>query len=125
MNRVRNRWRRFAFKCTLSVIGLALFTAQLSYKFYLCASRPVFNASVKAMPLKSQIGLHPFFPKYHSRDLPSLDKRYDLKQISELFAPPSLQEHLPLKQKKEFYLPTEAAISSAAFRVSLRGPPSV
>ncbi|MDR3717007.1 MAG: hypothetical protein P4L51_29705 [Puia sp.] len=126
MGRIRHRYQRFVFKFILSVIGISLFAGQLSYKFYLHASLPVFHAAfAKENTGQSENAGHPILPNYHNRQLLTLDKRYDAKHIFELFTPPSQIVTLPpVRQTAKFIQLAGAVVSNTAIIITLRGPPT-
>ncbi|HEV2479104.1 MAG TPA: hypothetical protein VGS79_05560 [Puia sp.] len=70
------------FKGLFSVIGLILFTAQVSYKFYYSASMPVYRAS-----LERHAGSGAVTGTDAGTDTLSLDKRFDLKPSFGLLTP--------------------------------------
>jgi hypothetical protein len=124
MSPIKHKWRRSAFKCTLTVIGLVLFTAQLSYKFYLCANMPAFHPDGKATQHKTRVSsADPSFPNYQSRQCLLLDKRYDYKHTFALLVPVFRVDHLPQEPKKEFYHFLAGAVAGTVLSISPRGPP--
>jgi hypothetical protein len=122
----------------LSVICLVLFTAQLSYKFYLFASVPAFTNGDEIISHKSRAISHkgetisretgnpgnPGTPNYHGKVRLLLDKRYEQKHIFVLLAPTVGVDHLPLNGKREFYYCPESNLSNSPLTTSLRGPPA-
>ncbi|HMI01189.1 MAG TPA: hypothetical protein VK541_01830 [Pedobacter sp.] len=121
----KHRWRRSAFKCTLSVIGLVLFTVQLSYKFYLFASIPVIQLTHDSISYAANLKSHPATPNYHSYVHLLLDKRYDYKHTYTLITPQFQVQHFREKSIKLFDIFPAAAISTTHPAALFRGPPAI
>jgi len=112
-------------KCILSVIGLALFTGQLSYKFYLFANLPVYPAEHSEFTHSITIKGIPGAPSYCCTYCLLLDKRYDLQPA---FTLPALTYHLhyfPGKSIIILDIPRGNTTSAALFTPFLRGPPFI
>src|SRR5579872_379749 len=96
MKALKHKWRRFAFKCILSVTGLVLFTAQVSYKFYRSSSMAVLQTGAEA---GFHTGYRTFSAKSHTSSL-TLDKRFDLQDtfalLSPFFSLPAFDQPEPL-----------------------------
>jgi hypothetical protein len=116
-----------AFKCILSLLWLALFAEQSSYKFYQLASTPQ-NHSRKVGTNETCPGSDHIFsncPNHTGMSL-SLDKRYNLKHIFTLPAPLQRIDALPTEHKNKcFFFYSEATICSSCLTTALRGPPVV
>jgi hypothetical protein len=112
----------FAKKSLLLLVGLALFGAPLSHKFYLFSSQQSFRRNMMTgnadhSPL-SAIGLH----DYHKCRLLSMDKRYDYKQTIGIF-PFLILIVSPEPGDWEHYVPTDPTIIRIISASYLRGPP--
>ena len=121
----KHRWRQSAFKCTLSVIGLVLFTAQLSYKFYLFASIPVIQSGHNGFSYTANVKSPPAKPNYHSSVHLLLDKRYDYKHAYALITPLFQVQHFREESKKLFDIFPATAISTTNPAALFRGPPAI
>lgn len=121
----RHRWRRSAFKCILSVIGLALFTAQLSYKFYLFANSPVIQSGRGSTTHSVNVKGHPSIPNYHTRVHLLLDKRYDYKHTYALVTPVFQVQHFPQNSINSFSILPVKVITTANWITFFRGPPAI
>src|SRR5579872_1949630 len=77
MSRTLHKWRKFVFKCTFTVIGIVLFTAQVSYKFYQYASLPLFHgASIRHAAAGGHFSSS-VFARHRGKAFLTIDKRYD------------------------------------------------
>ncbi|MBS1605753.1 MAG: hypothetical protein JST42_24045 [Bacteroidetes bacterium] len=93
--------RRTAFKSTVAVIGLVLFTVQLSYKFYVFSSQPLFGRHATAN--RHEIRFEGTTVVVSGHVILSLDKRYDIKHVFALLPqhidngafPAALPAHYP------------------------------
>ena len=125
MIRLRHKRNIGAFKGILSVIGLILFTAQLSYKFYEFANLPPVGSYENTFAHCRTVSEPGAASKcdISGRVLLSLDKRYDLKHI--YFLPTPLYNlAAPLVAScHEVYLLPRKAISRTPLPASLRAPP--
>lgn len=82
MSRPGHIWKKLAFKGLFSIVGLILFIAQVSYKFYYSASMPVYRAPVSQHhEAKAVSGTDTGAATL------SLDKRFDLKPSFALLTP--------------------------------------
>ncbi|HWB93259.1 MAG TPA: hypothetical protein VG605_15460 [Puia sp.] len=122
MSPLQHRRTWVAYQCAFAVISLMLFTAQLSYKFYEYANRPVFLRAAIHRASGQQVapGLH----NYDHRLILSLDKRYEVQKIVALTAPV-----LRIPPLASIMKPVSAGIFSFHFSFpcqcpDLRGPPS-
>lgn len=123
MYRVQHRWHVAAIKCTFTVINIILFTAQLSYKFYLFANQP-------SPELRGTVSIHtsvfpgdPASPNFDGRQLLSLDKRYSFKNIFSLPIPSYRNLHLSLTVKRQFYSFQDTLTDRPGLLLSSRSPP--
>jgi len=121
----KHRWRWSAFKCTLSVIGLILFTAQLSYKFYLFANVPVIQSGHNSLSYSANVKSHPANPNYHSDVHLLLDKRYDYKHSYALITPLFQVQYFREKSIKLFDISPAKTISTTNPAALFRGPPAI
>jgi len=115
------------FKGILGIVGVILFMAQLSYKFYQCASVPL-KGSQEYFPVHGQAAAHSVsFSNDDGQDrcLLSLDKRYDLKHIYYLPGSIFCLAPLPLAGFSEVYFLSPRAVSRPNLLSSLRAPPSI
>lgn len=121
------RWnrhqRRAAFKSTIAVIGLVLFTVQLSYKFYLFSSRPLFGQNATAPRHRIQFeGTTAVVSGYIFL---SLDKRYDLKHVFVLLPIHIENRQFPVARPVHYPDKPAAIKESILLPDSERGPPAV
>ena len=109
--RIRHTRFEIAIKIALAVIYFAYFTAQLSYKFYVCASFPAFTSTElidRACPA-IEISIH----GSPGNKALSMDKRYNGKHIFALLPPlswinplpPAYSTELPTYQLRQFISP--------------------
>ena len=119
----RDRGHRLALKCLFAVIGFSFFAVQVSYKFYVYSSRPVFQSAEKVQATGSSAPGHLISPKHRSGGLLSLDKRYDHKHIYELYIPPSRPVLQQSGVETIFYVSRVSPVSRENLFISLRGPP--
>lgn len=126
MLQLRHRGCLLFFKGILALIGVTLFIAQLSCKFYQCASIPP-QETLQYLPGH---GLNVHIVSLdngdrHEEPLLSLDKRYDLKYIyylpGSLFSMPPLQ----LAASSKVYFISPKAVSRPNLLSSLRAPPAI
>jgi len=119
------KWRHSAFKGILSVIGLALFTAQLSYKFYFFANIPVVQSGHGGITGSANVKNCRDLPDYHNNARLLLDKRYDYRHtyalITPLFQVPSIREK---RFRLVDILPAEVT-STTVLTAFFRGPPTI
>lgn len=126
MLQLRHRGCLLFFKGILALVGVTLFIAQLSCKFYQCASIPpqetrqylqAHGLSVRSVSLHNS--------DRHEEHLLSLDKRYDLKDI--YYLPGSLFSLPPLQQAagSKIYFISPKAVSRPNLLSSLRAPPPI
>jgi hypothetical protein len=119
------RYRKSAFKCILAVIGLVLFTVQVSYKFFVFSSQPMTRSKSRSAVHSFQICVNPAIPNVHNNHHLLLDKRYEIKHT---FAFPALifeLHHFPRDYKQSFYDPPDGTVSCTLLYARLRGPPSI
>jgi hypothetical protein len=116
-----------AFKGMLAVIVVALFTAQLSDKFYQCASIPIQGQQVSLQAHGQSVTHASAFSDSvcHQILLLSLDKRYDLKHIYYLPAAIFCLASLPAGSYMEAYIVSPKVVSRANLLSSLRAPPFI
>jgi len=123
---LKHKWYISALKCILSVIWLALFTAQLSYKSYQ-------YSGFSPYPSKEVISSHVLSGGEHvlsafhrtAKVFLSPDRRYDLRQFFTILHPSFRIDHLVVQSKKEAYILSLRIILKAPLSLSLRGPPLV
>jgi len=109
--RIKHTRFEIAIKIALAVIYFAYFTAQLSYKFYVCASFPSFSSTqlVDGAPGLASDIIH---ERAGNKAL-SMDKRYNGKHIFALLPPlswvnpqpPAYSSELPVYQLHLFIPP--------------------
>lgn len=121
MHRSRLIWRRLAFKGIFAVIGLTLFTAQVSYKFYSSASMPPFRHPAKHSGYSGH-GL--MAPRSATFSL-SLDKRFDLKPAFALLTPIFHLPHFKAAVCILVCLPDGKPQIGETASIYLRGPPAI
>jgi hypothetical protein len=98
--RIKHSSFEIAIKSALAVIYFAYFTAQLSYKFYVCASFPVFASTAlvnRATDSAVDIAIH---GSADNKAL-SMDKRYNGKHIFALLLPLPVINPLPVAYGSE------------------------
>jgi len=125
MSYQRNSWRRSAFKCVLLVVGLVLFSAQLSYKFYLFANLLPYQAGYSDIKHSITIKSVPGTPGFHCDLFLLLDKRYDRQPTHTLLTPIFQVQHFSIKTTRRLIIPTGNAIYISLPASSLRGPPFI
>jgi len=123
---LKHKWYMSAFKCILSVIWIALFTTQLSYKFYQFSSFSPYSSN-KEISQQIHSSNDKALSAFHSADkvFLSLDKRYDLKQLFTMLCPSFRIDPPVARYKDEFNILSLRIISHAPLSTSLRGPPLV
>lgn len=120
MGTVKNISQEIAKKLLFLLVGLALFAAPLSYKFYLFSSRQ----SIQGGGSAGQIGFPTAgVPDHHKGVLLSLDKRYDHKQAYGLVFPSLIPITVPDTGKPEHSAPTDLIVVGPVYSSYLRGPP--
>lgn len=127
MMRIRHKKCIAVFKGILVLVGIAVFIAQLSCKFYQYASIPVMGTQgyllAEGRDLHSVSSL--LNRDRHEEHLLSLDKRYDLKTIFYLPASCLRLASLPSTESKEINNVSSPTVSRPNLLSSLRAPPSV
>jgi len=121
MSRSRHIWKGLVFKVIFSVVGLTLFTAQVSYKFYRSASMPVFGSAQAGHKHSGYIPVS----GTDSKTRMSLDKRFDLKTSFALLTPVFCFLHFA---GTALILPSLSApetVDNKLVLSYLRGPPAV
>ena len=112
--------RKIVFKGVLVLIGLVLFTVQLSDRFYFLANRPFIDIGARH-------GAHKAFfctkPELSRECYFSPDKRYHFENGFTLFTPEPGQRNWLILSDQEFYVVNETAVWSTFPVISLRGPP--
>lgn len=107
------------------IICLALFTTQLSYKFYQFSSFPVGKVAGSTLshhPVRADGQMIPELNE-HGKIMLLLDKRYDLKHLFTLFVP-STQYVLWAGVKNDDYVVSPwKMVLRIPLITSLRGPP--
>ena len=119
MTRTRRTWKQLAFKTIFMVVGLVLFTAEVSCKFYRSASMPVYRSFEKR---PGRIAHRLFSCTDHSATL-SLDKRFDLEPA---FASPAPFLYFHPDTGPGLLLPCfigQRPVGNRQVPISLRGPP--
>jgi hypothetical protein len=127
MIRLTHRKWGFVFKGIVAVIGLILFIAQSSYKFYQSANLPPIRSYHAAKANPSPVENPTVTSKYdsHSKVFLSLDKRYDLAHV--YFLPASFF-NLPTPRAENSgnsYRWTAGLASRINLLASLRAPPGL
>jgi len=124
MRSLTYRLRKSAVKCIFPVIGVVLFTVQVSYKFFVFASQPLFRSEIRTTNHFFRISANPASPNVHNDHRLLLDKRYELKHVFALLTPLFELNHYP-GEVKSFFDPCPGSISFFTFlSPTLRGPPS-
>lgn len=124
MGFAKNTGKEFTKKLLFLLIGLALFAAPLSHKFYLFSSQQSiqrggsFGNTVHSIPPVAGLA------DYHKCHLLSLDKRYDHKQNYGLVFPFLIHITSPNTGKPEQYVPTNLTVVRSVSSSCLRGPPT-
>jgi hypothetical protein len=113
----------FVIKCLFLAVGLALFAAPLSHKFYLYASQQSFRAGNPHHQAGERRFSAAALGDHQQCRLLSLDKRYDLKQPFGTIFP--FLSQFPLPVRKINRLPTwdDYTFSRTTITFYLRGPP--
>jgi hypothetical protein len=88
----RNKWKKL-YISSLAVIYLVFFTAQLSYKFHICANFPLFGVSDDGVDNKLEAAFDSKGPNVDHKFYLSVDKRYDFKHVFGLVTPSFTIEH--------------------------------
>jgi hypothetical protein len=124
MSRIRHKNHMPGAKRVLAVLmGLILFTAQLSYRFYVLSSQPVFNAAAQKAASPSYPGTGILHDHNHAADL-SLDKRYNFQKTFALWVPIFRIDLPPIINKGKIpEWKEELPVSSLTAHPALRGPP--
>ena len=120
--RIRHTRFEIAIKIALAVIYFAYFTAQLSYKFYVCANYPVFTSTE---PVDRTAGPAFDIVIHGSPDNKALsvDKRYNGKHIFALLLPLSWVNPLPAAYSSELPVYQLRLFIPPALIPEQRGPP--
>ncbi|HEV2355271.1 MAG TPA: hypothetical protein VGR89_13570 [Puia sp.] len=116
----RHIGKQVAFKAVILLIGLSLFAAQISYKFYQSASMPLAGVSVSG---HIPPGYQPASGNFAGHRL-TLDKRFDVKYSLALFTPIIRFDHCAGQTQTLFYFPDTWPTEDAVRVTALRGPPS-
>jgi hypothetical protein len=126
MDLLRHRWSMSAFKCILSVICLALFTTQLSFRFYQSSSLSFINYNEGTSRPISHKGENNRIYHYHSHPkiYLSLDKRYNIPHFIAL--PPTVFAINALHAATQVKFPVncDGIKASFPFSVADRAPPA-
>jgi|GEM_PF-2543909 len=123
MRHAENTGREFAKKLLFLLLGLALFAAPLSHKFYLFSSQQSIRRGGSFKPTAYSIHPNMGVADNHECRLLSLDKRYDHKQTYDLLFPFLVPITWPKPGKTERYVPTDLAVVRGVPSSYLRGPP--
>jgi|SRR5579859_77655 len=123
MGFAKNTGREFAKRFLILLLGLALFAAPLSHKFYLFSSQHGFR-HITSAGNADRSGYYPIaLPDHHQCRLLSLDKRYDHKQTYGLVFPFLIPITSAKAGKPEHYVPTDLTVVRSVSSSYLRGPP--
>ena len=120
--RIRHTRFEIAIKIALAVIYFAYFTAQLSYKFYVCASFPAFTSTElidRAAGPVIDISIH----GSPGNKALSMDKRYNGKHIFALLLPLSWVNPLPAAYSSELPVYQLRLFIPPVLIPEQRGPP--
>ena len=112
-------------KFMLVVINLIYFTAQLSYKFYACASVPLHQSTEVKATKTLKLGAGTLMHGSADSKFLSLDKRYDSKHIFALLPVIPGIDSLPMSNTDELCEYWEIFFNTSAPLPSQRGPPFV
>ena len=113
MNPLRHKKTRAVFKSVLFLIGISLFTAQVSYKFYALSSRPVYH----------QVAANADLHHYDHRLSLSLDKRYKVQKVVAFPTPVFRLDGHPLASRPEQVFDQPPVLELQLSDPVLRGPP--
>jgi hypothetical protein len=125
MNGTHHKNHMTATKRAIALLmGLILFTSQLSYKFYLLSSRPVFD-HITQKPSPSSAGKGILHTYDHKAAL-SLDKRYNFQKVFALWTPVFQPGFFSTPNKRKIPGPDQGLPASLlTIHAALRGPPQV
>jgi hypothetical protein len=123
MGCAKYKYGEFAKKGLLLVIGLALFAAPLSHKFYLFASQQSLRRGDVAQMIKHPKGLGAGLQDFEHYRLLSLDKRYDFKQTFGALFPFLIPIAVPFCIKANQSIAVSPTIIRPVCSSFLRGPP--
>jgi len=123
MGCAKYKYGEFAKKGLLLVIGLALFAAPLSHKFYLFASQQSSQRGDVAHMLKHPKGLGTGLRDFERYRLLSLDKRYDLKQTFGALFPFLIPISVSFRSKANRSITADPTFIRSVCSSFLRGPP--
>ena len=124
MRRQKNIRRRGVLKGIFFIVGLVLFTAQLSGKFYLRASMPVTASPGEYSARQHEPGGQHAVSGNTNNTRLSLDKRYDLTTVFGLPAPIIRVLHSCAGVQRVLPLHADAPSVGILLFTLLRGPPS-
>jgi hypothetical protein len=113
----------FAKKGLLLVIGVALFAAPLSHKFYLFASQQSLRRGDVAHMIKHPKGLGTGLRDFEHCRLLSLDKRYDFKQTFGVLFPFLIPIAVPFRSNANKSIAADPTCIRSVCSSFLRGPP--
>jgi hypothetical protein len=99
--RIKHTRFEIAIKSALAVIYFAYFTAQLSYKFYVCASFPVFTSTELVYRAAGPIFDISIHGRADNNNALSMDKRYNGQHIFALLPPLAAINPLPAGYNSE------------------------
>jgi hypothetical protein len=119
----KNICGQFAIRCLLLAVGLALFAAPLSHKFYLFASQQSFRARDQGQAVNYLLSFGTDLGDQQQCRLLSLDKRYDFKQIFGASFPALILISSPICEIAEFFIPDDPTFNRTLSSSFLRGPP--
>lgn len=116
--------RRGVLKGIFFIVGLIVFTAQLSGKFYLWASMPVRASTGQYSGHQRQPAVDRAISGNTNNGRLSLDKRYNLSTVFGLPAPIIRAVHYSAGVQRPLLLPTWDLPGGSPGFILLRGPPS-
>jgi hypothetical protein len=125
MARAKNIRVEFPMRCLLLVVGMALFAAPLSHKFYLFASRQSFRGGDQGRAVIHRGAIDTDLGGQQQCRLLSLDKRYDFKQIFGASFPDLICLSSPVCEIAELFIPDDPTFIRKLSSSFLRGPPGL